>query len=219
MKAVASHASRQTTRRQVRTAYFTPPVSPWRVNSVDTQAATQKLYQKQLHSSNEWEEIGTPHNYMRFLSPGEPGHQLKAGAQFSGQWQPQYQLETLRQSGVSPQYREYAPASPFDRDIYNEWLNRNQLDNYAGPSENFIHQQHNVIATKERANEMSEGMQDSMGVVQNWDHRRIAKDELRNEKFEDYMRKRAQRNRMLGIDKYGVWNKKTIAYLKKIGDY
>ena len=33
------------------------------------------------------------------------------------------------------------------------------------------------------------------------------------------MRKRAQRNRMLGIDKYGVWNKKTLAYLKKIGDY
>eukprot|EP01061_Rhynchopus_euleeides_P016728 TRINITY_DN28043_c0_g1_i1.p1 TRINITY_DN28043_c0_g1~~TRINITY_DN28043_c0_g1_i1.p1 ORF type:complete len:254 (+),score=50.75 TRINITY_DN28043_c0_g1_i1:80-763(+) len=204
---------------QRRTAYFTSPTTPWKVNQTDAQSATMRLYQKQMHSSSEWEGIGSPHPNQRFLSPGEPSWQLKAGAQFNGQWAPWYQNETLRHSAVTPQYREYAPPNPFHRDLYNEWLTRNMLDDYPGASQNFVHEFHKTIEMEERARAHGDHLQNNVQGVANWDGRRQVRDELRQEKFEDYMRKRAQRNKRLGIDTYGIWSKKTLAYLKKQNDY
>ena len=166
--------------------YFTQPTTPWKVNQVDTQTGTMKLYQKQLHSSSDWEGIGTPHPTFRFMSPGEQSYQLKSGAQFNGQWAPWYQNETLRHSAVAPQYREYAPPNPFHRDLYNEWLTRNMLDDYPGASQNFVHEYHRVVETEERKKIVAEKMEQGQLAVANWDERKVAKEQVAKERFEVY---------------------------------
>eukprot|EP00659_Diplonema_papillatum_P011996 gene11996-18530_t len=205
--------------RQIRHPHFAPTTAPWKVNQTAWTAPPMRLYQKQLYSSHEWETVASPHNYHRFQSPGEPGHQLKSAAQFDGQWAPQYQLETLRQTGISPQYREYVPGNPFWRDIYYEWLHRNILDDHPGHDQAFSHNYTRVAETLERAPYIARQIERSAQTNSNLDERRGVKDELRQERFEEYMRRRAIRNKQLGIDKYGIWNKKTLAYLKKLGDY
>eukprot|EP01064_Diplonema_japonicum_P028110 TRINITY_DN4247_c1_g5_i1.p1 TRINITY_DN4247_c1_g5~~TRINITY_DN4247_c1_g5_i1.p1 ORF type:complete len:213 (+),score=36.85 TRINITY_DN4247_c1_g5_i1:61-699(+) len=204
---------------QRRGAKFVPTVPPWKIGNTAWTAPAMKLYQKQLYSSHEWEQVGTPHNYLRYMSPGEPSYNLKTGAQFHEQWQGQYQNESLRQTGVTPQFREYAPPNPFYRDIYYEWLHRNVLDDQPGRDSNFAHEYTRVVETKERAPGMALQVEQTVMAQNNLDRRKEVKDEIRQELFEDYMRRRAKRNKQLGIDQYGTWSKKTLAYLKKNGDY
>eukprot|EP01059_Diplonema_ambulator_P008106 TRINITY_DN17618_c0_g1_i2.p1 TRINITY_DN17618_c0_g1~~TRINITY_DN17618_c0_g1_i2.p1 ORF type:complete len:167 (+),score=33.22 TRINITY_DN17618_c0_g1_i2:24-503(+) len=143
------------TASQRRGAKFVPTVPPWKIGNTAWTAPSMKLYQKQLHSSHEWEHIGTPHNYLRYVSPGEPGFNLKTGAQFSERWQSQYQNEYLRQTAVTPQFREYAPPNPFYKDIYYEWLHRNVMDDQPGKDSDFAHEYTRIVETKERTPDMA----------------------------------------------------------------
>eukprot|EP01063_Lacrimia_lanifica_P024089 TRINITY_DN32058_c0_g1_i1.p2 TRINITY_DN32058_c0_g1~~TRINITY_DN32058_c0_g1_i1.p2 ORF type:complete len:218 (+),score=90.64 TRINITY_DN32058_c0_g1_i1:58-711(+) len=205
--------------RQLRHPHFTPTMPSWKVNQTAATYPTMKLFKKQMHSSHEWEQIGSPHNYLRQNSPGEPGTRLKGAALWGNAWASNYQLETLRQTGTSPQYREHVPNDPFYRDVYYEWLHRNWLDDHPGPENNYIFNYDNQLSAKERMPRVINTYENATVSTQNLDMRARVKDEIRQEKFEDYMRRRAKRNKILGIDQYGTWSKKTLAYLKKQGDY
>eukprot|EP01060_Flectonema_neradi_P007258 TRINITY_DN15035_c0_g1_i2.p1 TRINITY_DN15035_c0_g1~~TRINITY_DN15035_c0_g1_i2.p1 ORF type:complete len:169 (+),score=35.61 TRINITY_DN15035_c0_g1_i2:163-669(+) len=166
----------------------------------------------------EWEGVGSVHNDSRFLSPDEKALPLKSGAQFHGQWDSNYQLETLRQTGVAPDYREIAPENPFWRDIYYEWLHRNVLDDSPGSEFSFLHDGMRMANEKQRIDFYIRSYEENDNHLANKEEAGYAKEELKHEEFERYMARRAKRNKKFGHDNYGMWSKKTVAYLKKVGD-
>eukprot|EP01062_Namystynia_karyoxenos_P068391 TRINITY_DN62958_c0_g1_i1.p2 TRINITY_DN62958_c0_g1~~TRINITY_DN62958_c0_g1_i1.p2 ORF type:complete len:232 (+),score=52.70 TRINITY_DN62958_c0_g1_i1:97-696(+) len=196
---------------------FSRSVAPWKINQLGNTPPALRLYHKQLYNTPEWETVASPHPYLRFTSPDEPHFQLKAGSQFNGLWPAWYHHETLRQTGTLPQYKEYAPKNPFWRDIYSEWLNRNVAED--SPDDIIAGEGARVIAAMERFVPTAEHLQHSITKVKNLDRRKLVRQEIRQERFEEYMAMRAWRNKRLGIDEYGIWNKKAVAYLKRIGEH
>ena len=163
---------------------FVPTVPPWKINQTAWTAPTSNLYKKQIHSSMEWEGVGSYHNDNRFLSPGQKGLPLKSQAQFDGQWASQYQIETLRQTGVAPEYREHSPENPFWRDIYYEWLHRNILDDSPGEEFSFIYDGARMIHEKQRVQTYVDDYEQNEIHLSNKEQTEFAKEEVRNEEFE-----------------------------------
>eukprot|EP01065_Artemidia_motanka_P029721 TRINITY_DN35802_c0_g1_i1.p1 TRINITY_DN35802_c0_g1~~TRINITY_DN35802_c0_g1_i1.p1 ORF type:complete len:222 (+),score=75.70 TRINITY_DN35802_c0_g1_i1:72-668(+) len=195
---------------------FHRPLPPWRMSMATNLAPSMRLYQKQLQCTPEWETVASPHPYLRFASPDQKGLPLRQAAQLSGQWPAWYQHETLRQTGVTPLYKESAPPDPTWRDPYTEWLERDTAHDMPGQ---FTGEGARTREMRKRWERMAERESERLTRDQNLDGRAQVDYEIRQERFESYMRMRAFRNKKLGIDQYGVFNKKAVAYLKKIGEY